>query len=80
MCPSLGAGHLSVNHVGVLVRRATGGWPAHSLRRRFATAAYDGSHDLRAVQQLLGHSSLATTQRYVATRPETLREALRHAG
>jgi len=55
------------------------------LLRKFAQAlganhpTYDGSHDLRAVQKLLGHSSLATTQRYVATRPETLREALRHA-
>lgn len=37
---------------------------AHSLRHRFATMAYRGSHDLRAVQQLLGHTDPATTARY----------------
>jgi len=40
------------------------GHTAHSLRHRFATMAYRGSHDLRAVQQLLGHTDPATTARY----------------
>lgn len=70
-------GHLTANYVGVLMSRALPeGWSAHSLRRRFATRAYDGTHDLRAVQQLLGHSSIATTQVYIGTRPEVLRAAL----
>jgi len=68
---------LSPGRVGELVSRALPeGWTAHSLRRRFATRTFDGSHDLRAVQELLGHASLATTQRYIGTRPESLRSAL----
>lgn len=42
------------------------GFSTHSLRHRFATMVHHGSKDLRAVQELLGHSSLATTQRYVS--------------
>ena len=42
------------------------GMSTHSLRHRFATMVHYGSKDLRAVQELLGHSSLATTQRYVS--------------
>ena len=41
-------------------------WAAHSLRHRFGTTAYQASHDLRAVQELLGHSSPTTTAIYTA--------------
>lgn len=75
--PSPNGGHLSPNWVGVLISRALpDGWSAHSLRRRFATRAFDGSRDLRAVQQLLGHSSLSTTQLYIGPRPDSLRAAV----
>lgn len=60
-------GHLSPHRVGQLVSRALpGSWATHSLRHRFGSRAYAGAFDLRAVQELLGHSSPATTARYVA--------------
>lgn len=74
------ATHLSANHVGSLISRALPqGWTAHSLRRRFATTVYNGSHNIRAVQELLGHSSVQTTQVYVGVDRAELRDAVRHA-
>jgi integrase len=75
--PSPSGGHLTPGHVGVLISRALpDGWTAHSLRRTFATRTFQRSHDLRAVQLMLGHSSLATTQVYLGTEMGDLRAAL----
>ncbi|AUN43244.1 hypothetical protein ASU32_22750 [Tsukamurella tyrosinosolvens] len=66
-------GHLCANRVGALVSQALpGGWTAHTLRHRFASVAYRAERDLRAVQELLGHSSIATTELYTAV-PDTAR-------
>lgn len=49
---------------------------AHSLRHWFASQAYLTGSDIRAVQELLGHSSLTTTQVYTAINPQASRTAV----
>jgi integrase len=62
-------GHLSPGWVGTIISRLMPpGWTLHTLRHRFATRAYRGTRNLRAVQVLMGHESIATTERYLAGR------------
>lgn len=65
---------VTINRIlrGVLPR----GFSTHGLRHRFATQVHSRSKDLRAVQTLLGHSSLATTQRYVGVTDQDLVDAV----
>lgn len=59
-------GHVQPDAVGkVLARLLAGAWTGHTLRHRFATVAHSVNRDLRAVQELLGHSKPETTARYV---------------
>jgi integrase len=70
-------GHLSVNYVGILISRLMPpGHSMHALRHLFASRAYRGSRNLRAVQMLLGHSSVATTERYCAVDDDEIRAAM----
>ncbi|MCM3577457.1 tyrosine-type recombinase/integrase [Micrococcus luteus] len=70
-------GHLSAAYVSRRLSWALGaGTTGHQLRHRFGSAAYRGERDLRAVQVLLGHASVATTQLYVAVPDGALRRAV----
>ena len=74
--PSPRGGHLKPGSVAERIERATGHNP-HAIRRRFATDVYAATHDLRSVQLLLGHSSIATTELYIGADYDAVKAAAR---
>lgn len=70
--PGESDGHLHPMSVNKIITRLTGYNP-HSLRHAGATAAYRATGNLRGVQAMLGHASMATTQRYLHLDDDDLR-------
>lgn len=73
-------GHLSPRWVGKLCSTALPGiWTMHTLRHRFSANVYRGSRNLRALQTLLGHESVATTEIYTPVDDDEVRAAMEFA-
>lgn len=69
--------HVTPETIQRMVTKALGEpWRTHDLRRLAATRWYDATHDLRAVQELLGHADPVTTSRYVRPNDDAMRTAV----
>jgi integrase len=74
------SGHLSARYLGKLISALLPtGVAMHALRHRFATKVYNVDRDVFTTQQLLGHASPATTQRYVLVSDVNMRRLIEAA-
>lgn len=78
--PGQDGGHVSAAWLGRLVSRAMpAGVTMHALRHRFTTRAYRATHDLVALQKVLGHASPETTLVYLQLADDSLRRVVEAA-
>lgn len=75
--PSRAGGHLTPGYVSKLLSQAQPkDWTGHSLRHRAANAAHDQTGNIRAVQDMLGHAQVTTTQGYLRVTRDAVRQAV----
>lgn len=78
--PGRFGGHVEASYISRHLKRILPkGYSAHSLRHRYATRAYQTSHDIYAVAALLGHKSVETTQVYAQLDDTHLRDVAMRA-
>lgn len=74
--PHVAAHKLSMYGARVLAKLGASGVTMHQLRHWFGSETFRRSKNLRATQELLGHASVATTQRYTQVTDEERRQAV----
>lgn len=79
--PGQDNGHISAGWAGTVISRLMPkGVSMHRLRHMYASKGYAGTRNLRAVQEALGHASVATTERYTAVTRDEVRAVSEAAG
>lgn len=75
--PGRFTGHRHPDNISKHISKLLGGnFTTHQLRHWFATTTYARCKDIRAVQELLGHADVATTQSYIGVEDQQLTNAI----